>query len=184
MKDWKDDEKSLISACLKKDESAFNFLYQKNNSWLYSICLRYCKNKDDAQDLLQESFILIYRNLSSFNFEGSFQGWMRKITVNCILSAFRKKGLQFSSVNNNQLNNDPADFSFLQTLDLEELNYLINKLPAGRKQVFMAYAIDGFSHKEIAEMTGIAEGTSKSQLHDARKQLQFAIENEFTIAKN
>lgn len=175
-------EEELIRACIKENQRACKKLYEQNKGWLYAICLRYHKNEMDAQDSLQESFITIYRNLHSFKAEGSFKGWMRKVTVRCILSSFRKKNkldeIYFES------QTEPIDNSLLNSLDKEELTFLIDCLPAGRKQIFVAHAIDGFSHKEIAEMLSISEGTSKSQFFHARKELRNALEKEIVIAKN
>lgn len=180
---WKSNERELVIACQKSNQAAFRFLYQTNSSWMFAICLRYMSNKDEAQDVLQDSFVLIYRNINSFNFDGSFKGWMRKITVNCALSTFRKKTPHLISLADSAPSNEPIDIEFLQNLQLEELKKLINLLPKGRRQVFNAFVIDGFTHKEIAEMLDISEGTSKSQLFDAKKELRRAIENEYMIAK-
>ena len=107
---------------------------------------------------------------------------MRKVTVRCILSSFRKKNKIIESDIESQ--SVPVDISLLNSLDKEELTFLIDRLPAGRKQIFVAHAIDGFSHKEIAEMLKISEGTSKSQFFDARKELREALEKEIVIAQN
>lgn len=180
---WKNDERELIKACQQGNQAAFHRLYQMNSSWMYAVCLRYMGNKEEAQDVLQESFILIFRYISNYTFEGSFNGWLRRITVNCALSTFRKKTPHLISLSDTSPANEPVDLGFLQSLQLDELKKLIELLPKGRRQVFIAYAIDGFSHKEIAEMLQISEGTSKSQLFDAKKDLKKAIENEYMIAK-
>lgn len=175
-------EEELIRACIEGNQRACKELYEQNKAWLYAICLRYHKNVVDAQDSLQESFISIYRNLHSFKAEGSFKGWMRKVTVRCILSIFRNKNKIIESDIESQT--EPIDISLLNSLDKEELTFLIDCLPAGRKQIFVAHAIDGFSHKEIAEMLSISEGTSKSQFFHARRDLREALEKEIVIAKN
>ncbi|MBM3186538.1 MAG: RNA polymerase sigma factor [Bacteroidetes bacterium] len=175
-------EEELINACIEGNQRACKELYEQNKGWLYAICLRYHKNGIDAQDSLQESFITIYRNLHSFKAQGSFKGWMRKVTVRCILSRFRKKNKL--AENNFESQTEPIDISLLNTLDKEELTFLIERLPTGRKQIFVAHAIDGFSHKEIAEMLSISEGTSKSQFFHARRELREALEKEIVIAKN
>ncbi|MFM7636561.1 MAG: RNA polymerase sigma factor [Crocinitomicaceae bacterium] len=175
-------EEELISACIEGNQRACKELYEQNKGWLYAICLRYHKNGMDAQDSLQESFITIYRNLHSFKAQGSFKGWMRKVTVRCILSSFRKKNKL--AENNFESQTEPIDISLLNSLDKEELTFLIELLPAGRKQIFVAHAVDGFSHKEIAEMLSISEGTSKSQFFHARRELREALEKEIVIAKN
>ena len=174
-------EEELIRACIEGNQRACKKLYEQNKGWLYAICLRYHKNVVDAQDSLQESFITIYRNLQSFKSQGSFKGWMRKVTVRCILSNFRKKNKIAES--NFESFADPIDISLLQSLEKDEITFLIERLPAGRKQIFVAHAIDGFSHKEIAEMLAISEGTSKSQFFHARRELREALEKDIVIAK-
>jgi RNA polymerase sigma-70 factor (ECF subfamily) len=105
---------------------------------------------------------------------------MRKVTVRCILSSFRKNKLANSNI---EIKYEPIDISMLQSLDKEEITFLIERLPAGRKQIFVAHAIDGFTHKEIADMLSITEGTSKSQFFHARREIREALEKEIVIAK-
>jgi RNA polymerase sigma-70 factor (ECF subfamily) len=174
-------EEELIRACIEGNQRACKELYDQNKGWLYAICLRYHKNLVDAQDSLQESFIAIYQNLHSFKAQGSFKGWMRIITVRCILFSFRMKNKLIEKIA--ETSTEPFDISMLHSLEKEELTFLIDRLPAGRKQIFVAHAIDGFSHKEIAEMLAISEGTSKSQFFHARRELREALEKEIVIAK-
>lgn len=174
-------EEELIRACVEGKQQACRELYEQNKGWLYAICLRYHKNVDDAQDSLQESFITIYRNLHTYNGQGSFKGWMRKVTVRCVLASFRKKKIMNES--DLDATSEPVDLSLIQSLGKDELTFLIEGLPSGRKQIFVAHAIDGFSHKEIAEMLGVSEGTSKSQFFHARRELREALEKDIVIAK-
>ncbi len=174
-------EGELIQACIKGNQRACKELYETNKAWLYAICLRYHKNVADAQDSLQESFITIYRKLDTYNAQGSFRGWMRKITVRCILGSFRKKNKIAES--DFETTTEPIDISLLQSMRRDELDFIIERLPSGRKQIFIAHAIDGFSHKEIGEMLGVTEGTSKSQFFHARRELREALEKEIVIAK-
>ncbi len=174
-------ESAWIAACVKGDEQALSILFEENRDWLFAICRRYLPSKEEAEDALQESFILIFKNIASYNGHGSFKGWLRKITVNCALGMLRKRKLQ----NFRPLEYDisPVDLSFLQKLDLEELQHIIDKLSPGRRQIFIAHAIDGLTHKEIAKQLKISEGTSKSQFFDARKEIKWALENNVMIAK-
>jgi RNA polymerase sigma factor (sigma-70 family) len=173
-------ELELIRKSIKGERSAFQELYNKNSRWMFAVCLRYHKNQEDAEDVLQESFIQIYKNLSSFKFEGNFKGWMRRITVNCALAKFRTNKIDFVSLEEqfSDSNENVLDTSLMDEINTEELIYYIDRLSQGRKQVFLAYAVDGLKHKEIAEILGISEGTSKSQLFDARKELINAIKND------
>ncbi len=181
--DWKYNEQSLVQACINGNQAAFRYLYQQNAPWMLAICLRYLGDKDLSQDVLQESFVLIYRKLPLFKFEGSLKSWLRKIVTNCALATFRDKHFihSTSTLLDNQITE--VDLDLVQSLDLDELKYLISCLSPGRRQVFVAYVIDGYSHKEIAEMMNISEGTSKSQLHDAKRELKDAIENQLTTLK-
>lgn len=172
-------ESLLIRKCIKGDRSAFQELYNQHSRWMYTVCLRYHKNQEDAEDVLQESFIQIYKNLSSFKFEGNFKGWLRRVTVNCALEKFRKNKIDFVSIEElfTAEFDHTLDTSLLDEINAEELIHYIDQLSPGRKQVFLAYAVDGFKHHEIAELLGITVGTSKSQLFDARKELIEAIKN-------
>lgn len=174
-------EEALIEACIRRNHKACKELYDANKGWLYALCLRYHKNSFDAQDSLQESFITIFQNLASFRGEGNFKGWMRKVAVRCILASFRKSSkIRFLDLD---CAKQPVDLSLLQTFDRDEILRLVNLLPPGRKQIFIAHAIDGFTHVEIAEILQISVGTSKSQFFDARRALKEALEKDVVIAK-
>lgn len=180
-----DNEIEWIKKSIKNDASSCEKLYKKHSGWLYSICLRYLNNREDAQDVLQDSFVLIFKNLAQYTFEGNFKGWMRKITVNCALSFYRKQGTQIVAVeDSSKFENSFIDINFLNEIDNQELLYFINLLSPGRKQVFNAYVIEGYSHKEISENLGISEGTSKSQLFDAKRELKKALEQKYSEAKS
>jgi RNA polymerase sigma factor (sigma-70 family) len=177
-------EKELIERCIRLEEAACERLYRQHSGWLYSVCLRYLPSKEDAQDVLQEAFILIFKNLPAYSFNGSFKGWMRRITVNCALGFYRRKEQvhAFTSLDDSP-HQGPVDVGFLHELNAEELLYFIERLSPGRRQVFNAFAIEGYSHKEIAELLGISEGTSRSQFFDAKRELKKAIEENYSIAK-
>lgn len=171
-----ENEIDLIAKCIQRDRKACAELYATYNNWLYAVCLRYISDKDEAKDVLQDAFVLIFNNLHQYSGTHSFKGWMKKITVNTALGSFRKKNAAVlkdtKSVDDILL----IDTTLIEALNLEEITYYLNKLPNGRKQIFSAYYIEGYSHKEIAQELGISEGTSKSQLHDAKKELKKLIE--------
>ena len=151
-------------------------LYEKYAGKMLYVCLRYTKNKDEAQDVLQEAFIKVFSHLNSFKSEGSFEGWIRRIVVNCSLEFLRnkKRTLVFEDVeaanNLGETNNN-----IIGNINAKELTDLIMKLPDGYRLVFNLFVIEGYGHKEIAEMLNITEGTSKSQLSKARMHLQKSV---------
>lgn len=174
----------MIDRCLKNDQRAFHELYQHYSSWLYSLCIRYSSNNDDALDALQESFINIFKNLQQYGRTSNFKAWIKQITIHTTLAQHKKKNAKiYSQMTNELTENDVIHTDFMADMDAEEILYYIDKLSPGRKQIFNAYYVEGYSHREIAELFGISEGTSKSQLHDAKKELKLALEKNTTIAK-
>lgn len=165
------DEPKLIRQCLANDPAALNQLYKQFSPALYAICLRYATNREEAKDLLHDGFIRILKNLSEFRFEGSFEGWMKRIMVNSAINQFRKNSKN-SFADLEQIN-PPGDNlpNALETMNAEQIISLIATLPDGYRQVFNLYALEGFKHREIAVMLEISENTSKSQFMKARKWL-------------
>ncbi len=166
-------ESDLIRGCIEGDRQMQEELYNRFSGKMYAVCLRYANNSEDAQDLLQEGFIKVYRNLHRFRAEGSFEGWIRRVFVNSSIEHYRKKSLQLSRVSDKEEGTiEDTDTSALDSLAEKDIIKLIQDLSPGYKTVFNLYAIEGYSHKEIGEMLGISEGTSKSQLARARSILQ------------
>lgn len=146
-------------------------LYDTYASLVYTVCFRYSKNVEDAQDMLQETFINVFGNLDRFEGNGSFEGWIRKIAVNCAIRQYHKSAKR---IDTGDIEHQPDAESYsdvMDTLGAEEIMKVINKLPDGYRMVFNMYAIEGYSHKEISEAIGITESASRSQLTRARKQL-------------
>lgn len=151
-------------------------LYRRFSPKMYAVCFRYAHNTADAQDLLQEGFVKVYRNLHKFRGDGSFEGWVRRVFVNTAIEHFRKKSLQLNSVSEREENTiEDHDLSALDQLAERDILQLIQELSPGYKAVFNLYVVEGYSHKEIGEMLGISEGTSKSQLARAKGILQKKI---------
>jgi RNA polymerase sigma-70 factor (ECF subfamily) len=148
-------------------------LYNRFSAKMYAVCLRYSGNSDDAQDLLQEGFIKVYKNLHRFRAEGSFEGWIRRVFVNSSIEQFRKKSIQVTNVSDREeIIVADSDISALDTLAEQDIIKLIQELSPGYRTVFNLYVVEGYSHKEISDELGISEGTSKSQLARARGILQ------------
>jgi RNA polymerase sigma-70 factor (ECF subfamily) len=143
------------------------------------VCLKYSRTYQDAQDTLQDSFIMIFKDIKKFKHKGSFEGWAKRVTINVALQKFRKKSiLKFDKIEENQLTEEEI------TVDVDEKNIslsfllsLINELPPKYQLVFNLYVLDGYSHQEISEVLNISTGTSKSNLFRARKLLQNKINN-------
>ena len=139
-----------------------------------TICLRYAADQMEAEDLLQESFVKVFRYLGQYKFEGSFEGWIRRIVVNTALKHLQKKKLRFDEVKDDKMG-EALPASAYSHLSEKEILALINQLPEGYKLVFNLNVIEGYSHEEIATLLNINPGTSRSQLVKARKYLQHLI---------
>jgi len=143
---------------------------------MYGVCLRYCGSRDDAQDILHEGFLKIFEKIRQFEFRGSFEGWIRRIMVNTALERYRNQN-KFVSIRDDSIEDyeKPEDFDISEDITAKELMEMIEDLSPQYRMVFNMYAIEGYSHKEIAELLGITEGTSKSNLSRARVILQEKI---------
>ncbi len=174
-------EKEIIKGCLSKKKQAQEALYKKYSRKLFGVCLRYTKDYSAAEDVLHESFVKILTNISSFKGTGSFEGWMRTIVINTALEKFRKQFQMFSVQDINEESSQFITEDSFSELSAKDLLKLISDLPPAYNLVFNLYAIDGYSHKEIAEKLGISVGTSKSNLSRARSILQKKVEEQFIV---
>lgn len=159
-------------------------LYNRFSSKMYSVCLRYAGNSDDAQDLLQEGFIKIFRNLDKFRGDGSFEGWIRRIFVNTSIESYRKKGNLHKVSDTEGVVVADKEWNVLDNLAEGDILKMIQELPPGYKAVFNMHVIEGYSHKEIGDALGITEGTSKSQLARAKVVLQKMVEQRLDRSSN
>lgn len=174
-------ETDLIKGCINGDRQMQTLLYRNFSAKMYGVCLRYAENTEDANDILQEGFIKVYKNLDKFRGEGSFEGWIRRIFIHTSIEHFRKKkkSYNFGEVHENSVEDTGLDA--LDNLAAKDLVQIVNELPPGYKNVFNMHVIEGYSHKEIAELLGITEGTSKSQLARAKGVLKKIIETKIQI---
>jgi RNA polymerase sigma-70 factor (ECF subfamily) len=171
--------KQIIDACIKEDRIAQRILYDTYSKKMLGVCIRYATDIMEAEDILQEGFIKVFNNISQYTHKGSFEGWIRRIMVNTAINKFRarKNNLEYKD----ELNFEIIDESYEEPNDkisYEELLKLIDKLPIGYKTVFNLYAIDGFSHKEIAEKLNHNESTSRTQYYKSKKYLIKLINDE------
>ncbi len=167
------DEK-LIEACLQGKEIACQELFERFSPKMMGVCLRYAIDEDEAQDMLQDGFIKVFKKLKSYNAQGSFEGWIRRTIVNTCLDHIRKNKNKKLNVDITEVTSNESGVDELVTSDLatQELLKLIQQLPTGYRTVFNMFAIEGYSHKEIGDELGISENTSKSQFRKAKLQLQ------------
>ncbi|MEX0968222.1 MAG: sigma-70 family RNA polymerase sigma factor [Bacteroidia bacterium] len=174
---------SLVEKCINGDVQSQKELFQLYYSKMLAICDRYAKDRDDAKDALQDGFIKVFENLHTFNFKSSLEHWIRRIMVNMSIDKYRKKVSEPFKVDVDKVYDLSIEEEILTQLDYEDLLVCVQELPHGYQTVFNLYVIEGFSHQEIGEMLGISAGTSKSQLHKARHQLQEAIKQRLIIRK-
>lgn len=165
-------EGQLVKALRKQDPKAQRQVYEKYSSRMLGLCFRYVSNEMIAEDVMIEGFLRVFGKIDQFSEEGSFEGWIRRIMVNEALGHLRKQKRILEDAFSEEIVNIPDYALADQNLNAEELLDLIGALPAGYRTVFHLYAIEGYAHNEIAELLGITESTSKSQLHRARAQLQ------------
>jgi RNA polymerase sigma factor (sigma-70 family) len=169
---YRKSDQELLEGCRRQKAEAQQALFNKYAAKMKGICFRYVKDDMEAEDVLVTAFMRVFDKIEQFKGEGSFEGWIRRIMVNESLTCLRKRRSMFIETELEVAEREP-DFNNLSTeLETEELLSMIANLPAGYRMVFNMYAIDGYSHKEIAEQMGISEGTSKSQLSRARNMLQ------------
>ncbi len=142
---------------------------------MYAVCLRYAGNNDDAQDILQDGFVKVFRNLGMYRGDGSFEGWTRRIFVNTAIEHYRRKANVYPVTETHENILEARDMSALDNLSIKDLHAIIQQLSPGYKAIFNLYVVEGYTHKEIADMMGISEGTSKSQLARAKAILQNII---------
>ena len=165
-------EMELVEGCRRNDRVAQKALYDLIAPKMLGVCCRYVKDSMEAEDILVKSFMKVFERLDQFKSEGSFEGWIRKIVVNESLTYLRKNKNMYLETDI-EIADREADVQSLETeLEAADLLKLVAELPTGYRMVFNLYAIDGFSHKEIAGQLGITESTSKSQLSRARLHLQ------------
>ena len=167
------EEHELIALAVENNRHAQQKIYSKFSPKMLGVCRQYIKDIHQAEDIMITAFMKVFTNLKNFEHKGSFEGWIRRIMVNECISCIRvQKKVKFIEEEEwfeESFNNIDSQFS------VEEIQFLIDNLPDGYKMIFNLYAIEGYQHKEIAEMLKINEGTSKSQLSHARKMLQEQI---------
>ena len=175
-------EREIIEGALRGEERASRLLFERYGPMLMAVCQRYCRTQAEAEDVLQDAFIRLFEKLPKYGFQGSFAGWARRLTVNVALKTYQRKRYQMEQSGIDNLPERGGSPTAYADLGEKELLELVQNLPDGYRIVFNLYAIEGYSHKEIGEMLGIQEASSRSQLLKARKTLQQQIQHRQRIA--
>lgn len=169
-------DEQIVQGCIKKDAIAQRHLYERFSRKMMGVCLRYFDSREEAEDVVQNGFISVFLNMDSFKGSGSLEGWIRKIMVNTALTEIRKNKKLKQNIDLDSVEFMlPSSNYMSESFAAKDLLKIIQTLPTGFRTVFNLYAIEGYSHKEIGEMLGISEGTSKSQYSRAKAHLQKII---------
>ena len=175
-------DEELVTLCCKQDRKAQEMLFKMFSNRMLGVCSRYTDSIEEAEDILQEGFIKIFQKMDSFRNQGSLEGWIKRIMINTALDSFRKnKNLRY------QIDIESIEYTASETphvigaMGVKELLKMIKTMPPGFRTVFNLYAIEGYTHKEIGDMLGITESTSKSQYSRARVFLQKLLQTEKAI---
>lgn len=180
-----DQLKEIIQRCAKQDRAAQKELFELFYGKMMGVCMRYTKDRDRAQEVVQEGFIKVFDKLGEFDFEGSFEGWVRRIMVNASIDAIRKRNRQPFSTDEEFIFNEASSYQehdFDEDLTKLKASYAmeaIQELSPAYRTVFNLYVIENYSHKEIAQILGVSEGTSKSNLAKAKQNLREILKKKF-----
>lgn len=171
------DDITLVNECVKGNARAQRMLFDKFAGKMMTVCLRYAKNTDQAEDVLQDGFVKVFMKLSDFKKEGSLEGWIRRIMVNTALDQIRKEVKFKGDLDIEDVGYKLENNAFIEEeMMAEDLMKLVRAMPDGYRIVFNMFAIEGYSHAEIASTLGVTENTSKSQYSRARAYLRERLE--------
>lgn len=180
-------EAEAIARAQRGDGVGFEYLYKTYSRRVYSVCLRMTRNPAEAEDMTQQTFLQVFRKIGTFRGESGFSTWLHRVTVNVVLMHLRRKGpceIPFEDLDRPGSDSESrpeynaSDTSMLSLVDRLNVRRAIRKLPSGYKRHFLLYDVLGYAHKEIARYLGCSTGSSKSQLHKARKRLRQLLQGE------
>jgi RNA polymerase sigma factor (sigma-70 family) len=172
-------DQELAEGCRKELRKFQEALYHRFSGKMMAVCLRYCQNREDAEDALMETFMKVFDHIGSFNHQGSLEGWVRRIAVNTSINKIRSR--KATQTLDEVLHEQEVSDSVLDNMETETLLMLISKLPDGYRLVFNLHVIEDLSHREIADMLRIEEASSRSQLSKARKYLQKLVQKHMEV---
>jgi RNA polymerase sigma factor (sigma-70 family) len=174
----------IIEGCRKGKNRYQEELYRLIAPKMYGLCLKYASDKDDAKDIMQDGFIKVFQKIDQYSTKGSFEGWVRRIMINTALEKYRSQVTMYSLDERMSLSDEGVRSTVIENLSAEELLGLVRQLTPKYRMVFNLYAIEGYSHKEISDLLGISEGTSKSNLSRARFILQEKVKELYSIRRD
>jgi RNA polymerase sigma factor (sigma-70 family) len=174
-------ETEIINGCIKKNQQCQRLLFEKYAGIMMSLCQRYAKDEEETKDMMQEGFIRAFDYMHQFKFEGSFEGWLRRVFASVAARMAAKKKILFSDIDMMDTDAATIDPSVVSKLSEEEIHKMISQLPQGYRLVFNLNVVEGYSHDEIGAMLGIEASTSRTQLTKARRLLQLLIVKQFNI---
>jgi len=166
---------AIIKGCIKGKAKSQEALYKQFYAYAMSICLRYARSRDEAVEIMNDSFIKVFDNIKKYNVEHSFKSWFRRILINTAIDHFRKNNKHYNHLDEETIDDELIDLSLVNELDLSDLMKLLNELPEQFRITFNLFEIEGYSHEEIASILNIAVGTSRSNLARAKKILRKAF---------
>jgi RNA polymerase sigma-70 factor (ECF subfamily) len=174
-------EVEMIKGCIDGNRICQRELYDRFASKMLGVCMRYAKDRAEAEDMLQEGFIKVFKNIANFRDEGSFEGWIRRIMIFTAINLFNQRKRKFKESLDNELYDIAIDDQVIEKIAAKEIVALVQQMPEGYRTIFNLYAIEGYTHREIGELMNIAEGTSKSQYSRAKQYMQQALTKHYQI---
>ncbi len=176
--------KNILTGCIAGNRNCQSDLYKLFSPKMMIVCLRYSKNLEEAEEILQDGFIRVFKFIGQFKDEGSFEGWIRKIMVNCALQKLRSQiNLRPVISLNAEAHNEPYPDSIIENINGKEMLQMVQALSPAYRMVFNLHYFEGYKHREIAELLGVEEGTSKSNLAQAKRILQNTLKKNIGIEK-
>ncbi len=174
-------EVEMIKGCIDGNRICQRELYDRFASKMLGVCMRYAKDRAEAEDMMQEGFIKVFKNIANFRDEGSFEGWIRRIMIFTAINLFNQRKRKFKESLDNELYDIAIDDQVIEKIAAKEIVALVQQMPEGYRTIFNLYAIEGYTHREIGELMNIAEGTSKSQYSRAKQYMQQALTKHYQI---
>jgi RNA polymerase sigma-70 factor (ECF subfamily) len=174
-------EAQVIRGCIDGERGSQKALYDHFASKMLGVCMRYARDRAEAEDMLQEGFVKVFHNISRFKNEGSFEGWVRKIMVFNAINYFKHRSRKFQEDLDTEGYDSGYNDLIVEKISAKEIIALVQQMPEGYRMIFNLYAIEGYTHKEISEMLGIATGTSKSQYARAKTYMQQVLAKHYHI---